>query len=102
VRILKKVVMPALLFLVGLCAAVYAFDDLWARYRGKPVVEVKIDRDFTARNRWSQIEYSISAPESVTSQTRLQAMLPHFGCAPCWYGVKHRSGKRRPPDLTST
>jgi hypothetical protein len=81
--------MPILLSLVGLCAVVYALDDLWARYRGKPVVEVKVDRDFTAQNRWSQIEYSISTPEAETSRTCVQAMLPHFGYLPCWYVVKH-------------
>jgi hypothetical protein len=89
VRILKKVVMPALLFLAGLCAAAYALDDLWARYRGKPVVEVKVDRDFTTRDRWSPGEYSISTPETETSRICVQAMLPHFGYQPCWYLVKH-------------
>ena len=89
VRILRKVVMPALLFLAGLCAVIYALDDLWARYRGKPVVEVKVDRDFAARNRWRQIEYSISTPEADTTQICVQALLPHFGYAPCWYVVKH-------------
>ncbi len=88
-RILKKVVMPALLVLIGFCAVIYALDDLWARYRGKPVVEIKIDRDFAARNKWSQIDYSISTPETQTSQTCVQAMLPHFGYHPCWYLMKH-------------
>lgn len=88
-RVLKKIVMPVLLFLAGLCAVVYLLDDLWARYRGKPVVEVKVDLDFSARNRWSQIGYSISTPQAGTSQTCVQAMLPHFGYAPCWYVLKH-------------
>lgn len=88
-RILKKVVMPALLFLAGLCAIIYALDDAWARYRGKPVVEIKVDRDFNARNKWSQIEYSISTAEAEKSQMCVQAMLPHFGYAPCWYLLRH-------------
>jgi hypothetical protein len=89
VRILKKLVMPSLLFLAGLCAVIYALDDAWARYRGKPVMEIKVDRDFSARNRWSQIEYSISTPEAEKSQMCVQAMLPHFGYAPCWYLLRH-------------
>ena len=81
--------MPSLLFLAGLCAVIYGLDDAWARYRGKPVMEIKVDHDFSARNRWSQIEYSISTPEAEKSQMCVQAMLPHFGYAPCWYLLRH-------------
>jgi len=93
----KKKVTTALLLLAGSGAAVYAIDDLWARYRGKPVVEVTIYRDFTPRNRWNRSEYAIASPEEETSQTCVQAAFPHFGYPPCWYLLRQATHRTEIP-----
>jgi hypothetical protein len=85
----KKSIMTALLLLAGLAAAVYAADDLWARYRGKPLVEVSYYQGYSPRNNWRRSEYAIASPEEAVSQTCVRAMLPHFGFPPCWYLLKH-------------
>lgn len=85
-RILKKILIGVVLVLAGLGALAYGIDELVARYRGKPVMDVKVDRFYAARNRWNQVEYSIGTPEM---QTCVHAAFPHFGYAPCWYLLKH-------------
>ena len=75
----------ALLILTGL---IYLADDLYARSRGRPVEQMQIGRVYAAVNRYNQVEYSIGTPAIMTC---VEALMPHFGYAPCWYMQQHRS-----------
>jgi len=72
--------------LLALAALFYAGDDLWARFRGKPVEHIKVGLYYAVENRWNEIEYSVGKP---VIQTCVDALLPHFGHQPCWYLKKH-------------
>jgi hypothetical protein len=85
-RTFLKILLWGCVGLVGLAAFVYAADDLWARLRGRPVEQMKVDRYYTALNHWNQVEYSLGTP---ITQTCVDAMLPHFGYVPCWYLRRH-------------
>ena len=85
-RTLRKISLWGCLGLIGLSAFVYAADDLWARFRGRPVHSMKVDRVYAAMNHWNQVEYSLGTP---IMQTCVDAMLPHFGYVPCWYLRRH-------------
>jgi len=37
-------------------------------------------------NHYNQVEYSIGTP---AIETCIEALLPHFGYAPCWYLRRH-------------
>lgn len=71
---------------VGLAAFTYVVDDLWARFRGRPVEQMKVDRVYLAMNHWNQVEYSLGTP---ITQTCVDALMPHFGYVPCWYLRRH-------------
>jgi hypothetical protein len=85
-RAVLKIVLKGLLALAAVAAVTYAGEDLWARYRGKPVEQMKVGRYYAAMNRWNEIEYSVGTPEM---QTCVDALMPHFGYVPCWYLRKH-------------
>jgi len=85
-RTIRKILLWTCLGLVGIAAFVYASDDLWARYRGKPTEQMKVGLYYAAMNRWNEVEYSVGPP---VTQTCVDAMLPHFGFVPCWYLRKH-------------
>ena len=74
------------LALVGLAVLIYLGDDLWARYRGRPVEQIKIGRYYAAVNHWNEVEYSVGNP---TMETCVDALMPHFGYRPCWYLRRH-------------
>ena len=67
-------------------AFIYAGEDIWARLRGRPVEQVKVDRIYAAMNQWNQVEYSVGTP---VIETCVDALMPHFGYAPCWYLRRH-------------
>ena len=67
-------------------ALLYAGDELWARYRGRPTEQLKIDHVYTELNHFNELEYS-AGKESV--ETCVDALLPHFGDPPCWYLRRH-------------
>ncbi len=81
-RSARKLLVRSVLVLLGLAAFAYAADDLWARYRGRPVEQMKVDRVYLAKNRWNEVEYSLGTP---VMQTCVDALMPHFGYSPCWY-----------------
>jgi len=85
-RSLRKTFLLGCLALAGVCAFIYAVDDLAARFHGKPTELMKVDRYYAAMNRWNQVEYSIGTP---VMETCTEALLPHFGYVPCWYLRRH-------------
>ena len=85
-RHFRKLLLRGCLALAGLTALVYAGDDLWARHRGKPVEQLKVDRIYAAMNQFNQVEYSVGTP---TMETCVDALMPHFGHVPCWYLRRH-------------
>ena len=74
------------LALASLAALIYLGDDLWARYRGRPVEQMKIGRLYAEVNHFNELEYSVGTP---VMETCVDALLPHFGYTPCWYLRKH-------------
>lgn len=58
-RTIRRIALWGCLILVGLAALTYLADDLWARSRGRPVEQIKIDRVYADVNHWNQVEYSI-------------------------------------------
>jgi len=74
------------LALVSLAALVYLGDDLWARYRGRPVEQMKVGRLYAEVNHFNELEYSVGTP---VMETCVDALLPHFGHTPCWYLRRH-------------
>jgi hypothetical protein len=74
------------LALVGLAGLAWVAEDLWARHRGRPVEQVKVGMLYAAVNHWNEVEYSVGAP---VMETCVDAVMPHFGYAPCWYRKKH-------------
>jgi len=85
-RSFLKILRWTLLSLVGLAALLYGGDDLWARFKGRPVETMKVDRVYAAMNRWNEVEYSIGNP---AMETCVDALMPHFGYTPCWYLRRH-------------
>ena len=85
-RKIRKIVLAGGLALLSLAALLYVADDLWARYRGRPVEQMKIGRLYAAINHFNELEYSVGTP---VMETCVDALLPHFGYTPCWYLRRH-------------
>lgn len=81
-----KIVRWGCLALAGLTALTYAGDEFWARFRGRPVEQIKVGRLYAAMNHWNQVEYSVGTP---VMETCVDALMPHFGYVPCWYLRRH-------------
>jgi hypothetical protein len=85
-RTIRKIALWGCLVLASLAAVAYAADDLWARHRKRPVEHIKVGRLYAAVNHWNEVEYSVGTP---TTETCIEALMPHFGYKPCWYLRKH-------------
>jgi hypothetical protein len=85
-RKIRKIAVVGGLALVCLSALIYLGDELWARYRGRPVEQMKIGRLYAAVNHFNELEYSVGTP---VMETCVDALLPHFGYTPCWYLRRH-------------
>lgn len=85
-RLAGKFVLRGFLALAVFAAFLYAADDLWARYRGRPTEQIKVGLYYAAMNHFNQIEYSVGPPVMMTC---VDALLPHFGYVPCWYLRRH-------------
>jgi len=85
-RTVFKFLLRGCLALAALSAFVYVADDLWARFRGRPVEHMKVDRYYSDLNHWNEVEYSVGTP---VVQTCVDALMPHFGYVPCWYLRRH-------------
>jgi hypothetical protein len=85
-RTFRKITLWGCLVLVSLTALVYLVDDLWARFRKRPVEQIKVDRIYAAVNHYNQVEYSVG-PSSM--EMCVDALMPHFGHTPCWYLRRH-------------
>jgi hypothetical protein len=86
VRAVRKIALWGCLALVSLTALLYVADDLWARFRGRPVEQMKVGRYYVAVNHWNQVEYSVGPS---VMETCVDALMPHFGNTPCWYLRRH-------------
>jgi hypothetical protein len=85
-RTIGRIALRGCLALVSLAIVTYAADDLWARSRGRPTEQIKVDRVYAAVNHFNQVEYSIGTP---IMETCIEALMPHFGYTPCWYLTRH-------------
>ncbi len=85
-RTIRRIVSWGCLVLVSLMGLTFAADDLWSRFRGRPVEQVKVDRIYADVTHWNYVEYSIGTP---VMETCLEALMPHFGYTPCWYLKRH-------------
>jgi hypothetical protein len=85
-RTIRKIAFTTCLALLGLAALIYLVDDLWARYRGRPVEQMKVGRLYAEVNHFNELEYSVGTP---VMETCVDALLPHFGYTPCWYLRRH-------------
>jgi len=85
-RSFRKILLRGCVALVGLTVFIYAADDIWARLQGRPVEQMKVDRVYAAMNHWNQVEYSVGTS---VIETCIDALMPHFGHAPCWYLRRH-------------
>ncbi|HEY2380326.1 MAG TPA: hypothetical protein VGK48_03995 [Terriglobia bacterium] len=86
-KTIRKIAFWTGVVLVASAALLYLADDLWARFRGRPVEQVKVGRIFAEINRYNEVEYSAGLP---IMETCIDALLPHFGLTPCWYLQKHK------------
>jgi hypothetical protein len=85
-RTIRKIAALGCLALGTLTGVIYLADDLWARFRGRPVEQIKVGRVYAVVNHFNEIEYSIGAP---AMETCVEALMPHFGHTPCWYLRRH-------------
>ena len=85
-RTTQRIAVWGCLALLGLTGSIYLVDDLYARFHGRPVEQIKVGRVYAAVNRYNQVEYSIGPPAMVTC---VEALMPHFGYVPCWYLQRH-------------
>ncbi len=85
-RSVRKIVLLGCLVLAGFTASLYAGDELWARYRGRPTEQMQVGRIYVTMNRYNQVEHSVGT--SIT-ETCVDALLPHFGYVPCWHLRRH-------------
>jgi len=81
-----KIAWRGCLALVAFAALIYGAEDVYARVRGRPTEQVKVDQYYTEMNRYNELEYSAG---SVMMQTCVDALMPHFGYKPCWYLKRH-------------
>jgi len=85
-RTIRRIALRGCVALVSLAGLVYLADDLCARFRGRPVEQIKIGRVYAAVNHYNQVEYSIGSP---AMETCIEALMPHFSHTPCWYLRRH-------------
>jgi hypothetical protein len=85
-RTIRKIALWGFVALASLAALIYAADDLRARFRGRPVEQIKVGRLYAAVNHWNEVEYSVGTP---IMETCVDALMPHFGYTPCWYLRRH-------------
>jgi hypothetical protein len=85
-RTIRKIALWGCVALLSLTASLYVADDLWARFRGRPVEQIKVGRIYLAVNHWNQLEHSVGPP---VMEMCVDALMPHFGDTPCWYLRRH-------------
>lgn len=81
-----RIALRACLVLVSLAGLTYVGDDLWWRFRRRPVEQVKVDRVYADVDHWNHVEYSVGTP---IMETCIDALMPHSGHTPCWYLKRH-------------
>jgi len=86
IRTIRRIALWGSVFLVSLTGLTYVADDLWSRFRRRPVEQIKVDRIYADVDHWNHVEYSIGTP---IMETCIDALMPHFGYTPCWYLRRH-------------
>jgi hypothetical protein len=85
-RTIRRIALWGSFALLSLSGLIYLGDDLWTRFRGRPVEHIQIGRVYAAVNHYNQVEYSIGTP---AIEICVEALMPHFGHTPCWYLRRH-------------
>ena len=85
-RTIRKILLWVCATMLAIVALTYAADGVYVQVRGRPTEQMRVDRVYTAMNRYNEVEYSIGTP---ISQTCVDALMPHFGYVPCWYLRRH-------------
>lgn len=85
-RTIRRIALWGCFALLSLAGLIYLVDDLWARFRGRPVEHIQVGRVYAAVNHYNQVEYSIGTP---AIEICVEALMPHFGHTPCWYLRRH-------------
>jgi len=83
---LSRKLRKPLIAVLAAAALLYAFDDLYARFRKDQFADVQISRLYKMKNRWNETEYSVAG---LANQKCVYALFPHFGYSPCWYVNRH-------------
>jgi hypothetical protein len=81
-RAIGKNVGRGCLALVALAALTYGGEDVYARLRGRPTEQIRVDQYYTEENHFNELEYSAG---QMAMETCVDALMPHFGYKPCWY-----------------
>ena len=77
-----KIVWQGCLAALAFAVVIYGVEDVYARLRGRPTEQVKVDQYYTEVNHYNELEYSAG---SAVMETCVDALMPHFGYKPCWY-----------------
>jgi hypothetical protein len=85
-RTIRRIALWGCLALVSLAGLSYVADDLWVRFRNRPVEQIRVDRLYAIVDQWNKVEYSVGTP---IMETCVEALMPHFGYTPCWYLRRH-------------
>ena len=81
-----RILWKALLAPVAFVIVLYAFDDLYARFRNAPFADVHIDRYLAVSEKFNKIAYERTTP---VTERCVYSIFPHFGDSPCWYLTRH-------------
>jgi len=87
---LKRILLKALLGLLGAAAIVYMIDwvSMAFRMHGNREIyaDIKVDQVYTDTNKYKELEYSMGTP---VIERCVYALFPHSGFRPCWYVTRH-------------
>lgn len=75
---MKRAIVAVLVVL----AVFYAADYLVLRSRSQPYSTVTIQDYYAVPRKDGRTEYMLQDP---ITKSCVHSVLPHFGCAPCWY-----------------
>jgi hypothetical protein len=89
-RILRRLLVIAVVSLCGLLTIAYAADYLSIRYRipgnREQLGMVTVRRYDAVQEKNGKTEFLFNPPEA---QTCVHSLFPHFGYTPCWYLARH-------------
>jgi hypothetical protein len=80
--VIKRILVGVVVF----TAFTYGIDDLLARLRNKPGLDVHIERYLAIAEKFNKINYERTDP---VTERCVYTLFPHFGQNPCWYVTRH-------------